>query len=441
VKVNFEQILKRISIIDRDVSELNRLKNRLPDDRPYFPSLQVTFEKQIQTLINEKGSLLGLSIKSPPPWIINGYQNGKAIADLSESENESEVKFSPIAPVEVDNVLSFLQSIPKTEIHIHLEACINKDTLKKLLKKNDMEVSDEVFDEKFHFKDLNGFIQLFFFIQNAIKSPDDFALMIDSLAHYMRRDNIIYAEVFLAPTRFIQNGIDFNEIMQVIIEQIRSIKEEDGTEINIIVDVSRTFGVDNAMANLQKVLRLKYEEVIGIGLGGAELMGPAKDYEPVFKLARESGFHCVAHAGEDDGPWSIWDSLKYLKAERIGHGISAIQDPELMQYFRDNKIPIEICLTSNLFTGKYVRKEENHPVRFYYDTGIITSINTDDPEIFNVKLSDEYYKLHKHLNFTIDEIVDIVKKGVYASFHTRKDKLWKKMEANINKFRTKYNLD
>lgn len=435
VKASFEQILKRIAIIDRDINELHRLRNRLSEDRPYFANLQSAFDQQIQSLSAEKNSLLGLPIKNPPAWL-TVHLNGQIISETESDEGKEE--FSPIVPVETNDIYQFLKLLPKTEIHLHLEACINRETLKKLLRKNDIEYNEKEFEEKFNFKDLNGFIQLFFFIQSAIKEPEDFSYLVESLAEYMRADNIIYAEVFLAPTRFIQNGLDFNEIMESIIEKIHEVKKDYGIEIAILVDVSRTFGVDNAMANLAKVLRLKYDEVIGIGLGGAELMGPAKDYEPVFRKARESGLHCVAHSGEDDGPWSIWDSLKILQAERIGHGTSAIQDPELLKYIKEQKIPIEICLTSNLFTGKYVRKEENHPVRYYYDLGIITSINTDDPEIFNVSLTDEYYKLFKHLDFTVDEIIDLLKKGVHSSFYPKKDKLWKKMESDISKLRQRF---
>ena len=441
MKANFEQILKRIAIIDRDISELNRLKNRLPNDRPYFEGLNSTFEQQITTLSIEKKSLLGLSVKNPPAWLIS-HLNGNAVLEENKAEEIEEeiINFSPISPTEPD-IMQFFKVMPKTEVHLHLEACINRATLKELLNKNEVEYTEEEFEEKFNFKDLNGFIQLFFFIQSAIKEEDDFTYLIDSLAEYMREDNIIYAEVFLAPTRFIQNGLNFNKIIETIVQRIREIKEDEGFEIRLLIDVSRSFGVDNAMANLERVLRIKHEEVIGIGLGGAELMGPAKDYEPVFKLARESGLHCVAHAGEDDGPWSIWDTLKYLQAERIGHGTSAIQDPELMEYFKENRIPIEVCRTSNIFTGKYVRKEENHPVRQYYDAGIVTCINTDDPEIFNVKLSDEYFKLYQHLNFTVDEVIDLLKKGVFSTFHPRKDKLWKKIESDIRRLKTKFNLN
>lgn len=440
MKSNFEQILKRIATIERDISELNRLKKRLPDDRPYYPGLQSVFDKQIQVLLAEKKSILGLRIQNPPSWLAS-HLNGKALEEPEETHvSEDVVSFSPLVPTGEGDVYQFLKKLPKTEVHLHLEACINQGTLRQLLEKNEVVYTEAEFQEKFNFKDLNGFIQLFFFIQSAIKEEEDFAFLVDSLADYLREDNIVYAEVFLAPTRFIQNGLDFDLIMETIVRRIREIREEDGTDIRILVDISRTFGLDNALANLEKVLRLNYEEVIGIGLGGAELLGPSKEYEQAFRVAREAGLHCVAHAGEDDGPWSIWDTLRLLKAERIGHGTSAIQDPELVEYFKENRIPIEICLTSNLFTGKYVRKPENHPVRYYYDKGLMVCINTDDPEIFNVRMTDEYYKLYKHLGFTVEEIIDLIKKGVYCSFHPRKEKLWKKMESEINRLQSKFQL-
>lgn len=437
MKSNFEQILKRIAVIERDISELQRLQKRLSEDRPYYKDLHSVFQKQIQDLIQEKKEILSLTIKNPPSWLI--HLNGK---ELPQPENhyarETIINFSPSVSFQGNEVYQLIKKFPKTEVHLHLEACINKDTLRFLFNKNEIPVDDKEFEEKFNFKDLNGFIQLFFYIQSAIKEEEDFAYMVDSLADYMREDNIVYAEVFVAPTRFVQNGLDFFEMMEIILERVRDIRKEDGTDIRILIDVSRTFGLDNALTNLEKVLKISHhEEILGIGLGGAELLGPAKDYEKVFRIAREAGLHCVAHAGEDDGPWSIWDSLKYLQVERIGHGTSAIQDPELVQYLKENRIPIEICLTSNIFTGKYVRKPENHPVRYYFDQGLMLCINTDDPEIFNVKLTDEYYKLYKHLNFTIEEIIELIKKGVYSSFHPKKEKLWKKMEADIHRIQSK----
>ncbi len=442
MEVPFEEILTRISVIDRDIAELNRLKGRLPADRPYSPSIQLTFDKQINTLLNERVSLMELPVVNPPAWLFpkdNGLVSSEETTFLKERKSLLAGDLSVAHPNEQD-VINFIRDIPKTEIHLHLEACVNKETLKFLYKKNGTEVTDKEFEDKYNFKDLNGFIQVFFFVQGAVKEASDLGYFIDSLADYLRSNNIVYSEAFFAPSKFIQNGLDFDEMVEVMVTRIRQIEVKDGITIRLLVDVSRSFGPANAMNNLNRVLGLKHKEVIGIGLGGAELMGPAKDYAEVFKKAREAGLRCVSHSGEDDGPWAIWDAVSLCKAERIGHGTSAIQDPELMKYMKDNKIPIEICVTSNVFTGKYVRKEQNHPVRYYYDQGMMLSINTDDPEIFNVNLTYEYFKLYRFLDFSLDELIDLVRQGVYCTFHPQKETLWKEMEEKINTIKAKYNL-
>ncbi|EPG73010.1 adenosine deaminase [Leptospira fainei serovar Hurstbridge str. BUT 6] len=436
--LTFADILDRIRILDRDVTELNRLKSRLPADRPYSSSLQISFDKQINNLLNERIRLLELEIDRPPSWLLGdseAHESGRSTASaLLEPADLSGQKLQD------QDVINFIRELPKTEIHLHLEACVNKETMKKLMVKNGISLSEEEFEAKFNFKDLNGFIQVFFFIQSLVKEPSDLYYFVGSLAEYMRTNNILYTEVFFAPSKFIQNGLDFDEMVSQLVEGIREEKAKDGIEIRILVDVSRSFGPENAMNNLNRVLKLKQKEIIGIGLGGAELMGPARDYAEVFKKAREAGLRVVAHSGEDDGPWAIWEAVEQCKAERIGHGTSAIQDPELVNYLRENKIPIEICVTSNVFTGKYVRKEQNHPVRYYYDQGLPLCINTDDPEIFNVNLTYEYFKLWRFLDFSLEEIIDLVRQGVYATFHPQKETLWKDMEVKIKRVKEKYGV-
>ncbi len=442
MEVQFAEILNRVSVIDRDISELNRLKGRLPADRPYSPSLQLTFDKQINTLLNERVALMELPVINPPSWLFPKESGGistEEVTFLKERKSLLAGDLSLPHPNEQD-VINFIRDIPKTEIHLHLEACVNKETLKFLYKKNGIEVTDKEFEDKYNFKDLNGFIQVFFFVQGAVKEASDLGYFIDSLADYLRSNNIVYSEAFFAPSKFIQNGLDFDEMVEVMVTRIRQIEVKDGITIRLLVDVSRSFGPANAMNNLNRVLGLKHKEVIGIGLGGAELMGPAKDYAEVFKKAREAGLRCVSHSGEDDGPWAIWDAVNLCKAERIGHGTSAIQDPELVKYMKENRIPIEICVTSNVFTGKYVRKEQNHPVRYYYDQGLMLCINTDDPEIFNVNLTYEYFKLYRFLDFSLDELIDLVRQGVYCTFHPQKETLWLEMEEKINTIKAKYNL-
>jgi adenosine deaminase len=435
MKVTFEEIYKKIKNIDRDIQELQNLKNRIPLNRPYSLDLHFSFDKVINDLLNQKLELEQLEIENPPEELIQSILT----VDLATA---STIRTIPKPKIEEKDkvVLEFLRKLPKTEVHLHIEACISKETIIKILENHKEKYNSEEIEKLYQFKNLNEFIKLFLFILDSIKKPEDFEFIFENLKQYLIKNNIKYAEVFYAPSRLIQNGLEFKEIARILDYLAKECMLEGGPEVKFLVDVSRTFGPENASKNLKRLLEAKTDTHIGIGLGGAELMGPARDYKDVFAQARAEGLHCVAHSGEDDGPWSIWDTVRILKAERIGHGTSAIQDPDLLEYLKDKQIPIEICLTSNLFTGKYVRRPEDHPVRRYYDLGIICCINTDDPEIFNVDLTQEYYKLYKHLNFSITEIVDLIRMGVESTFYHSKNTLWNEFKQEIKLLREEYQL-
>ena len=165
-------------------------------------------------------------------------------------------------------------------------------------------------------------------------------------------------------------------------------------------------------------LKHKTDSIIGIGLGGSESQGPAEEFAGVFKKAVAAGLQVVAHAGEDVDSRSIWNTLKLLKATRIGHGISAAADTRLMRYLAEKQIPLEICPTSNIFTQKYVQRMEDHPIRDFFDKGINVTLNTDDPTLFGIDLVEEYYNLYQDLDFTLEELFQVMKNTVFASFMT-----------------------
>ena len=317
----------------------------------------------------------------------------------------------------------FIAGIPKAELHIHLEAVISMPGIKKLYKnKFEKEMSKEEQKELFSYNDLNGFIQSFLKIQGMYSSVEDFRIVFDELEKYLVKNGITYTEVFFAPTAFLKMGFKYEDMIRIFHEKISKIKEKRGITIKMLMDVSRTFGCENAMKNYNLLKEFPCEDIIGIGLGGAEAKGPAKEYAPVYEQALKDGFKAVAHAGEDVGPESIWDSINYLHAQRIGHGITAIQDENLMTELEKTKLPIEICITSNTFTKKVVKKASEHPVRTFYDKGIAVNINTDDPVFFKTTLLDELYICHHDLNFTMDEIKDLIKNSFRQSFMSDKDK-------------------
>lgn len=332
-----------------------------------------------------------------------------------------------------------LSIIPKTEIHLHLEALASIDTIWNLIKKHNLSFpgisTKQELEQKYEIRSLDEFITLFInIIQTCFQHVDDLDYLFEDAASYLKRNNIVYAEIFFAPSSFLNNGLSFERMMDKLDNGAKTIKKRDGIDIRFIIDVSRTFGIENAIKNLDLTIQFKPDSVIGIGLGGSERKGPAKDFKAIFAKAKQSDLHVVAHAGEDVGPESIWDAVKELKAERIGHGISAIQDISLMDYLRSEKIPLEICPTSNLFTRRYVKTIQDHPIKDFYNHGMVVTVNTDDPAIFSVDLVDEYMLLYENGIFTEEEILHLVRLGIYSTFlpDKKKEEIWSSVTPHIS---------
>lgn len=318
---------------------------------------------------------------------------------------------------------SFLKAVPKAELHIHIEAVITMAGVKKLYKTRfGKEMTKEEQVALFSYNDLNGFIQAFLKIQDMFTSEKDFNLVFKELEKYLVRNGIDYCEAFFAPSAFIKKGFDYKKMVKIFDKQIQRIKEKNGITIKLLMDVSRTFGCENAMKNYEMLKSVPSANIIGIGLGGAESKGPAKEYAPVFEKALAEGYKAVAHAGEDVGPESMWDAINYCHAQRLGHGITAIQDKKLIEELIKTQLPIEICITSNTFTKKVVKMARFHPVRKFFDAGMMVTINTDDPVFFKTTLLDEFWICVKSLKFTMDEIKQLVKNSYIASFMTEEEK-------------------
>ncbi|MCI5606806.1 MAG: adenosine deaminase [Spirochaetia bacterium] len=317
----------------------------------------------------------------------------------------------------------FIKAVPKAELHLHLEAVISMNGIKKLYKnKNGIEMPLEEQDALFSYEDLNGFIQAFLKVQSLFSSVEDFYLVFDELEKYLAENNIVYSEVFFAPSAFLKMGFSYEEMIKVFHEKISEIKENKGITVKLLMDVSRTFGCENAMKNYNLLKQFPCEDIIGIGLGGAESKGPAKDFAPVYEQAIKDGFKVVAHAGEDVGPESIWDAINFLHVQRIGHGVTAIQDEKLMEELVKTQLPVEICITSNTFTKKIVKEAKDHPIRQFFDKGMLVTVNTDDPVFFKTTLLDELWICYKNLKFTMEEIQKLIENSFEASFLSAEEK-------------------
>ena len=301
-------------------------------------------------------------------------------------------------------------------------------------KVNGTEISDNEIKEIFTYEDLNGFIQAFIKIQGLYKSVEDFDYIFNDLAKYLKDNGIVYTEAFFAPTGFLRNGFKYEDMVKVFDKKIAEIKKKHGITIKLLMDVSRTFGLENAMHNYELLKQYPSENIIGIGLGGAESKGPCRDYQPVFELAKKEGYKVVAHAGEDVGPESIWEAIDLLHVDRVGHGTTAIQDEKLMDTLKERKIVLEVCPTSNVFTKKYVKSIAEHPIKKYFQNGLFVTVNTDDPVFFKVSLIDELYKLHNEANFSMEDIQTLIKNAFNATYLSQSEKAeWcAKVDSSFN---------
>ena len=339
-------------------------------------------------------------------------------------------------------MINWIKHLPKTEIHLHVEAVVNVLTYMQLNKKynidNSLSTPDD-YKKMLAFKNLHDMLQYFLHLQTFFREEEDFRLMSNDLLNYALNNNIYYMEIFFSPSRVISLGyVDFFAVLDILSESFEKIQREHNIEIKMIIDVSRSFGPKNAMNNLKLLLaylkKKPNNRLLGIGLGGAERGNNCAKYKSVFALARRKKLHVVAHAGEEVESKSIWEAINVLGTERIGHCTSAMYDQELIKYLVEKPIPVEICPTSNVITKKYVRTLSEHPLRTFFDSGLNVTLNTDDPILFDVNLNKEYYKVHKILGFSKEELIQIAKNGLYSTFlsNEEKDLHWKQVTSVLN---------
>jgi adenosine deaminase len=328
----------------------------------------------------------------------------------------------------VSKVKEIIKELPKAELHLHLEGSIPLTALWNLIKKYDAEKEVGDFNklqERFQYKDFPHFIETWKWKNGFLREYEDFTYIAAEVAKDLASQNICYVEAFYSPGGFTRHGLKTQKISEAI--RIGLNQHSNKIEINLIADLIRDFGPEKGMKWLHEISEVQELGVIGIGIGGSEQEFPPGPFKDVFAKARKLGLHTTAHAGEAAGPESIWGAVKELKVERIGHGTTAIKDSRLLDYLEQHEIPMELCPISNLRTG-VVSKLEEHPVKEYFKRGLIVTINTDDPKMFNTTLEKEYMALVEVLDFTLKDIKTLISNSFQSSWLPDKRK-----EIYINK--------
>jgi aminodeoxyfutalosine deaminase len=310
---------------------------------------------------------------------------------------------------------SFLLALPKAELHLHLEGSIAPATLVELRQRHGMEGATlaEV-EQLYNFANFAGFLVAFKDATAHLRTPDDYELIVYRLTERLKAQNVLHAEVTVSVGVCLWRKQDFAAIFEGL-ERGRARGEKDfGISLLWIFDAIRQFGAEKAQPVLDLAIQFADRNVVAFGIGGDELKGPAELFLEVFAHAADHGLHLTAHAGESAGPESVWGALN-LRAERIGHGLTAGQDPELIEELAERQIPIEVCVTSNLRTGCCAELAQ-HPIRRYFDEGLMLTLNTDDPAMFRTSLVEEYRLVQEHFGFSDDHLRELARNSFEASF-------------------------
>ena len=307
-----------------------------------------------------------------------------------------------------------LAALPKVELHLHLEGAIPLPALAELARKyGEREAADvAALRERFRYRDFPGFVEAWVWKNGLLRELDDFAFVAEAVARDLAGQNVRFVEAFCSPPDFEPRGLPIGDVVAAIRAGLDRVA---GLRAGLIVDVVRDFGPARAERTLDAVRELGGLGVIGIGLGGSEHVCPPAPFAAVFERARTLGFRTTAHAGEAAGPESVRAAIDLLRVDRIGHGTRAAEDPALVAELARRRIPIEACPISNVRTG-VVPSLAAHPIRRFFDAGLLVTVNTDDPAMFQTSLAGEYRELARVHGFTCGEIRALVENAVAASW-------------------------
>jgi len=297
----------------------------------------------------------------------------------------------------------------KAELHLHLEGSVEPETLQEL----DPALTLDAARALYRFRGFSEFIESYKSVVTRLRTPEDYARITEALMRRLAAENVTYSEITLSAGVVLWKGQDFAPIYSAIRQAAAAFP----IEVHWILDAIRHFGVEHAMRVAELAAERVNHGAIAFGIGGDEERGPAGWFKDVYQFAKNAGLRLTAHAGETRGPESIWAALE-IGAERIGHGIRAIDDPALVRYLRDHHIPLEVCITSNIATGA-VESLAAHPVRRLYDAGVPITLNTDDPAMFGTSLSREFELAARHFGFSQSELNAIADNAFRYAFTAR----------------------
>jgi len=321
----------------------------------------------------------------------------------------------------MDDIQAFVRRLPKAELHLHLEGTILPSTLVELSARHDarpMKLREA--KALYRFDDFSSFIECFKAVTRRLIDPEDYELVAWRMMEELARQGVVHAEVYISVgVIYMWRNFDpraFEPIFAALERARERGERELGLTLYWIFDEVRHFTVEEAVRVFRKAAEMRphFPSIIGIGLGGDERQAGSRAFGALYAEAAQAGLRLTNHAGETTGPEAIWEALA-IGSERIGHALSAIQDADLMKELKARRTPLELNPTSNVRTG-VCASFADHPLRRYFDAGLLVTLNSDDPAFFGSDLFNEYLLAHTQQGFTRDELRQLASNSIRASF-------------------------
>ena len=327
----------------------------------------------------------------------------------------------------MSGIEDFIRQLPKAELHLHLEGTITPQTLADLSARHDANpITLPEAEALYQFTDFTGFIEAFKAVTKRLVGPDDYELVAWRMMQRLAAQGVVHAEVYISVgVIYMWRNHDpkaFEPIFAGLERARERAQRELGLSLYWIFDAVRHFTVDEAAVVFRKAAQMQhlYPSIIGIGLGGDERQRGSKPFHELYDKARASGLRLTNHAGETTGPEAIWEALA-IGSERIGHVLSAIHDPALIEELKARGTALELNPTSNVRTG-VCPSFSGHPLRRYFDAGLLVTLNSDDPAFFGSDLANEYLLAHTEQGFTREELRQLAANSIHASFLPEEEK-------------------
>ncbi|MBI2389019.1 MAG: adenosine deaminase [Deltaproteobacteria bacterium] len=345
--------------------------------------------------------------------------------------------------------LSFIEKLPKTDLHVHLDGSLRLETILELADKGGIELPASDPDglrRAMHLGENCGslveYLKAFDVTLRVMQTEDSLTRIAYELAEDAAKENVRYMEVRYAPMLHTQRGLKLTSVIEAVLGGLRAAQKDFGIESNIIVCGIRNISPESSLEMAELAVAYKNRGVVGFDLAGAEYDHPAKHHRAAFQLVRDNNINTTIHAGEAYGPESIEQALHVCGAHRIGHGCRLREDGDLLHYVNDHRIPLECCPSSNVQTGA-IRDLRSHPIRLYADLGLRVTVNTDNRLVTDTTVSKELWLCHTEMGFSLNDLKQVIIAGFKSSFmpfHVKQEYL-RRVSLELQRFHDDGSVD